>query len=551
MSTRNIGIDLGTSNSCISSYSGTQLDVIEIDGLDVMPSMVAISENSFYAGKPAKDQLQSKDHVKIIKSAKRIIGRVPSDQFLQQELESDQFLNIDNESSDIFYSLDFANKPDKISPEQVSAAILIKLMQAYQTKFATANPKVAIAIPASFYQRQRAATLNAAKIAKLDVVGLIAEPTAAGLYYATQVCRDQNLHQKVMVFDFGGGTLDITIMDINKTPQKQTYTVLFTKGNSELGGDNIDDQLFFEFNSKLINSEIDLSNPDAPIRIREKALLKNICEEMKIKLCNSLSSNPSIQIEDVMNISGLSEPFKLTLNQALLESKCEDCIEQITQCLEPIKTYLQENDIHLDKIIPIGGSSKLPFVKDLLESEFSDSGAEIIDIGDPEFAVAKGTAIFCEFKTSNSTNIEIIEKTALDAGIKLDGRFKTFIQANVFTNQRIVSQWQFCKAANPNSHGIKFDIYQGISDDSPCEQAFHMKTIYYQFVPNQNMVGVFVRLAMGQEKIDFEVTSENVFANPNPENISRFTMDLSKIGLYTQEKINEFIISLEEISATQ
>lgn len=419
-----IGIDLGTSNSVISYHDGEKLEIISDNHGKLIPSAVFYGENEILVGKKALDK--QSDSL-IFKSIKRFMGK-PAEDFNKE----DTLYQIKENQS----SLALKNQQNKfVAVEEISAEILKYIKKIAEEKTGKKVKSAVITVPAYFDENQRIATKNSASLAELEVLRLINEPTSAALAYGLDKSEDENLQGIYLIYDLGGGTFDISILQL----QKGVFKVLATLGDTVLGGDDIDNLLVQEL-SKKISSVI--SKP------LDKALLLNIAKNIK----EELSSQDIIN----KNFDFAGETVEFSITRIEFEEKINAIVEKT---LNMCKSAMLDAKIlvsDLKGIILVGGSTKIPYIQHSLEKSF---GIKALCSINPDEVVAMGAgykAAELSGKTENSLLLDVIP---LSLGIETAGGI---VEKIIHRNTLIpIKRMQEFTTFKDNQTGMIIHILQG------------------------------------------------------------------------------------------
>ncbi len=368
-----IGIDLGTTYSCVGVFRGNKVEIIpNTSGNNTTPSVVTFSKKML-VGDEAKAQI-TKDYKNTIYDTKRLIGRQFDDPIVQKDMKNWPFkVEKDPKTSRPLISVEFKGKIKKFYPEDISAIILQYMKNIAETYLGREITNAIITVPAYFNDAQRQATKDAGRIAGLNVLRMINEPTSAALAYRlfNKVEEDKN----VLVFDLGGGTFDVSIVSVGE----DACEVISTRGDTHLGGGDFDNELMNyciqEFKN---NTGIDIEKNE-----KAKRRLKKECEKAKIFL--SSAKETTIELDSLAE----GEDLNLEITRALFESKIKKYLDQCIQCVNEALKDAKFKKSQIDEIVLVGGSSKIPIVQQMLKDYFGKEPNKSIH---PDEAVAYGAA---------------------------------------------------------------------------------------------------------------------------------------------------------------
>ncbi|MDD5377330.1 MAG: molecular chaperone DnaK [Candidatus Gracilibacteria bacterium] len=432
-----IGIDLGTTNSCVAFMEGGQAKVIpNSEGGRTTPSIVANKKGETIVGMPAKRQAVV-NPAQTIYSAKRFIGRKFSE--VTEELKNISFKVTEGPDGGCLIEWDGKG----VRPEEISAKVLEKLKSDAEKFLGTKVTEAVITVPAYFNDSERQATINAGKIAGLDVKRIVNEPTAAALAYGI----DRKKDEKVAVYDFGGGTFDISILEIGS---EGTFEVLATNGDTHLGGDDFDQRIFewimAEFQAK---EGIDLRKDASAVqRVRSAA------EQAKIELSSATSTEinqPFIAMND-----GVPSNLNVTLTRQKFEELIADLVER---SIEPCRKVLKDAGVsigQIDEVILVGGSTRVPLVMSKVEAFFGKKPNASVN---PDEAVALGAAIQAGIIQGDVKDVLLLDVTPLSLGIEtLGGVMTRMIERNTTIP---TSKSQVYSTAMDNQDSVEIHVLQG------------------------------------------------------------------------------------------
>ena len=439
-----IGIDLGTTNSCVAVIEGQQQKVIEnAEGGRTTPSVIAYTDNDeVLVGLPAKRQAVTNPE-NTLYAIKRLIGRTFDDEVVSKDADMVPYKIIKADNGDAW--VEASNK--KLAPPQVAAEVLKKMKKTAEDYLGHEVKEAVITVPAYFNDSQRQATKDAGKIAGLDVKRIINEPTAAALAYGLDKHKGDST---VAVYDLGGGTFDISIIEISDVDGEHQFEVLSTNGDTFLGGEDFDLRLIDYFVDKFKEeSGFDLkSDPLALQRLKEAA------EKAKIEL--SSSEQTEVNLPYITADSSGPKHFVHKITRAKLESLVEDLVEK---SLAPVKQALKDADLsqnEITEVLLVGGQTRMPLVQKKVAEYFGKEARKDLN---PDEAVAVGAAIQGSVLSGDTTDVLLLDVTPLTLGIETLGGVSTPL---IEKNTTIPTQKsQVFSTAEDNQTAVTVHVIQG------------------------------------------------------------------------------------------
>ena len=439
-----IGIDLGTTNSCVAVIEGQQQKVIEnAEGGRTTPSVIAYTDqDEVLVGMPAKRQSVTNPE-NTLYAIKRLIGRTFDDNVVKKDADMVPYKIIKADNGDAW--VEASNK--KLAPPQVAAEVLKKMKKTAEDYLGHDVKEAVITVPAYFNDAQRQATKDAGKIARLDVKRIINEPTAAALAYGLDKHKGDST---VAVYDLGGGTFDISIIEISDVDGEHQFEVLSTNGDTFLGGEDFDLRLIDYFVDQFKQeSGFDLkSDPLALQRLKEAA------EKAKIEL--SSSDQTEVNLPYITADSSGPKHFVHKITRAKLESLVEDLVDK---SLEPLKLALTDAKIEkseISEILLVGGQTRMPLVQKKVAEFFGKEARKDLN---PDEAVAVGAAIQGSVLSGDTTDVLLLDVTPLTLGIETLGGVSTPL---IEKNTTIPTQKsQTFSTAEDNQTAVTVHVIQG------------------------------------------------------------------------------------------
>ena len=433
-----IGIDLGTTNSCVAIMDGKNPKVIEnSEGARTTPSVVAFTESEKLIGQPAKRQAVTNPE-NTLYAVKRFIGRSFEDQTVQKDVSLSPFKIIKGNNGDAWVEA----QGEKYSPSQISAFILQKMKETAESYTGETITQAVITVPAYFNDAQRQATKDAGKIAGLEVLRIINEPTAAALAYGL----DKKQSGTIVVYDLGGGTFDVSILEVGDG----VFEVKSTNGDTHLGGEDFDIRIIDFLASEFKKEQgIDLKNDKLALQ-----RLKEAAEKAKIELSSSTQTDVNLPFITA-DQSGPKH-----LNVKLTRAKLEELVDDLLQkTIEPCKKALSDAGLSasdINDVILVGGMTRMPKVTEIVKNFFGKDPSKGVN---PDEVVAMGAAIQAGVLQGDVKDVLLLDVTPLSLGIEtLGGVFTKLIERNTTVPTK---KSQVFSTAEDNQNAVTIRVFQG------------------------------------------------------------------------------------------
>ena len=439
-----IGIDLGTTNSCVAIMDGDKPRIIEnSEGARTTPSIVAYANDEVLVGAAAKRQAITNSKNTIFAS-KRLIGRKFKDKEVQKDIKQMPFEIVEADNGDAWIN----TTEQRLAPPQISAEVLRKMKKTAEDHLGREVTQAVITVPAYFNDSQRQATKDAGKIAGLEVLRIINEPTAAALAYGLDKAAKKD--QKIAVYDLGGGTFDVSIIEIANVEGDKQFEVLSTNGDTFLGGEDFDQRIItFLVDEFKKEQGIDLSQDNMALQ-----RLKEAAEKAKIELSNSAQTD--INLPYITADASGPKHLNIKMSRSKLEGLVTDLVER---SIDPCRIALKDAGLSIsdiDDVILVGGMTRMPMVQGYVESFFGRAPRKDVN---PDEAVAAGAAIQGAVLSGDRNDVLLLDVTPLSLGIETQGG----IMNKIITKNTTIptKQTQVFSTADDNQPAVTIKVHQG------------------------------------------------------------------------------------------
>merc|ERR1712227_1016925 len=483
-----LGIDLGTTYSCVGLWINSKVELFYNEaGNRTTPSVVAFNDKERLVGDSAKNQSIINPENTVYDS-KRMIGRKFSDETVQNDLGSWPFKVVKGKDDRILIKVMYKDEGKEYSPEEISSMVLLKMREIADTSLGYRLHKCCITVPAYFNDGQRLCTKDAGRIADLDVIRIINEPTAACMAYGFHRKRGEWTERNILIFDLGGGTFDVSVLCVDDG----VFEVKATNGNTHLGGEDFDRRLTDHYLNEFVAKYPDLASIKKDYRARKR--LKSALERAK----RTISTKSSTKVELDALYEGIDYTF--TLTRARFEELCKDLFDNLIKPVQDVIWDAKFRRKHINDIVLVGGSTRIPAVQRVLENEFKQR--HISKSINPDEAVAYGAtvqgAIISGIDDQEVNRMLLLDVIPLSIGVETQGRYNEII---VPKNSTIpVKRTQYFQAAEELQPSIRIEVFEG---ERPATKDCH-------YLGEFDISVKPVKIRNSKIRVDLDVTSDGL-----------------------------------------
>merc|ERR1712227_181289 len=525
-----LGIDLGTTYSCVGLWINSKVELFYNEaGNRTTPSVVAFNDKERLVGDSAKNQSIINPENTVYDS-KRMIGRNFSDETIQNDLKSWPFKVIRGKNDRILIKVTYKKEIKEYFPEEISSMVLLKMREIADTSLGYRLHKCCITVPAYFNDGQRLCTKDAGRIAELDVIRIINEPTAACMAYGFHRKRGEWTERNILIFDLGGGTFDVSILCVDDG----VFEVKATNGNTHLGGEDFDRRLTDHYLDEFVLKYPHLPGIKKDYRSRKR--LKSALGRAK----RTISTKSASKVELDALYEGIDYTF--TLTRARFEELCKDLIDSLVRPVQDVIMDAKFRRKHINDIVLVGGSTRIPAVQRVLENEFKKR--HISKSINPDEAVAYGAtvqgAIISGVDDEEVNQLLLLDVIPLSLGVETEGKYN---EIAVPKNSSVpIRRTQYFQAAEDDQTMIRIKVYEG---ERPATSDCH-------FLGQFEISVKPTKSKDSRIKIDFDVNSDGLLAvsardcnAEGGENSSTLSIKAEKRTL-TKEEVDKIVQNAKE-----
>nr|BAS01564.1 chaperone HSP70 [Lotharella vacuolata] len=446
---RVLGIDLGTTYSCVGLWVNSKVELFYNEsGNRTTPSVVAFNDDEWLVGDPAKNQ-SIMNPENTVYDSKRMIGRKFSDEIVQKDMKSWPFKVVKGKDDNILIKVMFKGAEKEYTPEEISSMVLVKMRDISEHSLGYRVHKCCITVPAYFNDGQRLSTKDAGRLAELEVIRIINEPTAACMAYGFHRKRAEWTERNILIFDLGGGTFDVSVLCVDEG----VFEVRATNGDTHLGGEDFDQRLTSYYIEEFVRKYPKQAEIKNDYRARKR--LKSALERAK----RSISTKSSSKVELDALYGGIDYSFVVT--RARFEELCKDLFEKLVKPVQDVIMDAKFRKKHINDIVLVGGSTRIPAVQKVLENEFKKR--HISKSINPDEAVAYGAtvqgAIISGIDDQEVNRLLLLDVIPLSLGVETEGRYNEIV---VPKNSSVpCKRTQYFQAAEDHQSVIRIKVYEG------------------------------------------------------------------------------------------